>query len=77
MRWTDDELYFDHPILWKRNVFEKAWGHAWNRIVVAHSKERRKMKQKANQKARRAVRQALKGHNPHIKKMPGDSWEVW
>lgn len=78
MRLTDDdELYYDHPILWKKNVFEKSWGRAWHKRLDFDRKDRRYMKQKANQKARRAIKRALKGHNPRIKKMPGDSWEVW
>jgi hypothetical protein len=73
----DEELYFDHPILFRRNIFEQAWGYAWKRITDSHPKDRKYQKQKANQKARRAIRQALKGNNPRIRRLPGDSWEVW
>lgn len=75
MRWTDED-YFDHPILFKRNIFEKAWGRAWRKIV-SHQRDRPNMKKKANRKARRAIKQALKGNSIRIKKMPGDSWSVW
>lgn len=81
MRLTgDDELYYDHPIVFLRNTFEKNWSHGWRvvrRGTQRYKKERAYMKRKANQKARRAVREALKGVRPRIKKRPGDSWDVY
>ena len=80
MRLTDDdELYYDHPIVFLRNTFEKNWSHGWH--VIKHSKNRRKdrkkVKRKANQKARRATKEALRGVRPRVKKRPGDSWDVY
>lgn len=79
MRLTDDDIYYDHPMLYSRNTFEKNWSHGWHVIkeTARQRKERRYLKRKANKTARRAVKEALRNIRPRVKKRPGDSWEVY
>lgn len=79
MRLTDDDIYYDHPILYSRNAFEKSWSHGWHVIKedARQRKQRALLKRKANKSARRAVKEALRGIRPRVKGRPGDSREVY